>query len=256
MNDWDPNNYLRFEDQRTRPSVDLVSRISLSDPKTVIDLGCGPGNSTQVLRARWPYARVTGLDSSPGMVSAARESHPGQEWVLGDIGGWSSAEAMDVVFSNAALQWVPGHNRLVPHLFEQVAPDGVLAFQIPARMYSSIRGLIHEIADDPAWSSRMEAARTALTIEEPNVYYDLLAPLARSIDMWETIYYHVMDTPAAIVEWISSTGLRPFLEALDTDEERESFVAMLVDRVSAAYTVRADGRLLFPFRRICVIAYK
>jgi trans-aconitate 2-methyltransferase len=255
LTDWDPSDYLRFADYRTRPAIDLVSRVRVAAPEIVIDLGCGPGNSTEVLRDRWPAARVLGLDSSPGMISAARESHPGQDWALGDIGAWSSDEPVDVVFSNAALQWVPDHAHLVPHLFAQVAPGGALALQIPSREYSSVQSLIDSVADDAAWVSWMEGARSALTIEEPHVYYDLLAPVARAVDMWETVYHQVMESPAAIVEWISSTGLRPYLDALDADEERRHFISLLVQRVSSCYPRRSDGMVLFPFRRLSVIAY-
>lgn len=255
LREWDPGSYLKFEDYRTRPSVDLVSHIRVDDPRSVIDLGCGPGNSTQVLRLRWPAARVIGLDSSADMIAAAREAYPDQEWVLGDIGRWSSEALFDVVFSNAALQWVGDHTSLWPRLFRQVAPGGALAIQLPAAMYASIRGIIHEVADDPAWSSRMEPARQALTIEQPHAYYDMLSPLATSVDMWETEYHHVLESPAAIVEWIASTGLRPFLDVLDSDSERGRFKAMLLERVMAAYPVRADGNVLFPFRRIFAVAY-
>jgi len=255
VTDWDPSNYLRFEDYRTRPAIELASRIRVAAPDTVIDLGCGPGNSTQVLRERWPDAAVVGLDSSRGMVAAARETYPDQEWVLGDIGEWSSAEPFDVVFSNAALQWVPDHARVVPHLFRQVDAGGALAFQVPSREYCAVRALIDEVADDARWASRMTAARSALTIEEPHVYYDLLAPLARAVDMWEMIYHQVMESPAAIVEWISSTGLRPYLDALDSDEERQRFVSLLEERVAASYPQRSDGMVLFPFQRISAIAY-
>jgi len=255
VGDWDPGSYLQFEDYRTRPSVDLVSHVHVTAPRSVIDLGCGPGNSTQVLRSRWPQAHVAGLDSSAEMIAAAREAHPDQEWILGDIATWSSATPLDVVFSNAALQWVRDHAGLMPRLFGQVASGGALAVQLPAAMYASIRGMIHEVAGDPAWSLRMESARAALTIEQPQTYYDALAPLARSVDMWETEYYHVLETPSAIIEWISSTGLRPFLDALDSDDERERFTAMLLERVTDAYPPRPDGNVLFPFRRIFLVAH-
>jgi trans-aconitate 2-methyltransferase len=255
MGDWDPGHYLKFEDYRTRPSVDLVSHIRVTDPRSVIDLGCGPGNSTRVLCARWPRARVVGLDSSAEMIDAASEAYPEQEWVRGGIGRWTAAEPFDVVFSNAALQWLDDHGALLPRLFGQVAPGGAFAIQLPAAMYSSIRGMIHEVADDPGWSSRMERARSALTIEEPTAYYDALAPLARSVDLWETEYHHVLESPSAIVEWISSTGLRPFLDALDSGDERERFTAMLLERVAAGFPRRADGNVLFPFRRIFIVAY-
>lgn len=253
--DWDPDNYLRFEDHRTRPAAELAAHVRVATPETVIDLGCGPGNSTQILRQRWPAAHVLGLDSSPGMISAARENYPDQEWEIGDIGQWSSDPPFDVVFSNAALQWLPDHSCLLPRLFRQVSSGGALAFQVPSRTYSQVQLLIDEIADDAAWASRMQAARSALTIEDPDVYYDLLAPVARVVDTWETIYYQVMDSPTAIVEWISSTGLRPYLDALDSEQERQHFTSRLLGRVKESYSLQQDGKVLFPFRRTSVIAY-
>jgi trans-aconitate 2-methyltransferase len=255
MTSWDPRSYLRFGDERTRPAVDLAARIALDAPQTVIDLGCGPGNSTEVLRLRWPLARVCGLDSSPKMIASAKQSYPDHEWILGRIENWSANAPYDVVFSNAALQWTPDHVTLVRHLFDQVAPGGALAFQIPSGAYSPVRSFIHDIAGDEAWASRMGEARAALTMEEPHVYYDSLAARAGSIDLWETEYHHVMESPSAIVDWISSTGLRPFMDALASDEERERFVALLTERVVDSYERRSDGRVLFPFRRTFVIAY-
>jgi trans-aconitate 2-methyltransferase len=254
VSDWNPSNYLRFADYRTRPASELASRVRVTAPQRVIDLGCGPGNSTQVLRDRWPDACVLGFDSSPDMIAAAREGYPDDTWELGDIGEWSSDERFDVVFSNAALQWVSDHTSLVPRLFGQVAAGGAFAFQIPSRTFSAIQDLIDEVAGDAAWASFMQAAKSALTIEEPEVYYDLLAPLANGVDMWETIYHQVMESPDAIVEWISSTGLRPYLDALDETAQRR-FVSRLVERVRASYPQRSDGMVLFPFRRISVIAY-
>src|SRR6185295_8349935 len=181
MTSWDPNKYLRFGDERTRPSVDLASRVAIQAPKRVIDLGCGPGNSTQVLRRRWPAARVYGLDNSPEMIASAKRSYPDQEWVLGGIEGWSAPEPHDVVFSNAALQWIPDHVALTRHLFDQVAAGGALAFQIPSGAFSPVRSYILEIASDGAWAHRMSEARAALTMEEPHVYYDALATRASSL---------------------------------------------------------------------------
>lgn len=255
MTPWNPNKYLQFGDERTRPAVDLAARIAVDSPKMVIDLGCGPGNSTQVLRQRWPAARVYGLDSSPEMIASARRSYPDQEWMLGRIEDWSACERHDIVFSNAALQWVRDHAALTARLFGQVATGGALAFQIPSGEFSPVRRFIHEIANDKAWADRMGAARTAMTIEPPHVYYDALAIRARSVDLWETEYYHVMESPTAIVEWMSSTGLRPFLNVLDSDDDKKRFVALLTERVKEAYATRSDGRVLFPFRRTFVIAY-
>lgn len=255
MTSWRPDHYLRFGDERTRPAIDLAFRIALDAPATVVDLGCGPGNSTQVLRRRWPEARVVGLDSSPEMIGAARAEYPRHEWVLSGIEEWRPGGRFDVVFSNAALQWLPDHGPLVERLFGRVAAGGALAFQIPSATYALVRTLIHQIAKEGPWAARMAGPLASLTMEHPGFYYDRLAPLARSIDTWETEYLHVMPSHAAIVEWMSSTGLRPFLRALETERDRDCFVARLLERVAESYEVRRDGRVLFPFRRTFVIAY-
>jgi trans-aconitate 2-methyltransferase len=255
MTSWNPSSYLQFGDERTRPAIDLVTRIALDSPRTAIDLGCGPGNSTQLLRQRWPQSRVIGLDSSAEMIESASQSYPDQEWVLGSLQEWRADVPQDLVFSNAALQWVPGHAELTRRLFAQAASGGALAFQIPSAKYSVVRSIIHDVAGDPTWAAQMGPALSALTMEAPHVYYDALATQADSVDIWETEYFHVMESPADIVEWISSTGLRPFLETLDSDAEKQRFVAMLTERVEDEFERRADGRVLFPFRRTFVIAY-
>jgi trans-aconitate 2-methyltransferase len=256
MTSWDPGEYMRFSDERTRPSVDLVSRVAVDSPARVIDLGCGPGNSTRVLRERWPDARVVGLDSSVDMIDSARSDQPDGEWVLAGIEGWHADGPYDVVFSNAALQWLPNHGALVESLFAGVAPGGALAFQIPSPDFAAVRFMIHDIALEGPWASRMNGPLGELTMEAPGLYYDHLAPASRSVDIWETEYFHVMDSAAAIVDWIATTGLRPFLAVLESEAERRAFMALLHDRVSQAYRPRVDGKVLFPFKRTFVIAYR
>jgi trans-aconitate 2-methyltransferase len=255
MADWDPGHYLRFGDERTRPSVDLATRIAVDAPSRVIDLGCGPGNSTQVLARRWPSARVTGLDSSAAMIEAARTAYPGLEWFLGPIETWSPDGRFDVVFSNAALQWVPDHGALVERLFAAVAPGGALAFQIPSVEYAVIRTLIREVATSGPWAPRMSGPLGALTMCPTSFYYDRLAPLAVRLDLWETEYLHVLASPDAVVDWMASTGLRPFVDALASVDDRERFEQLLRARVRETYERRVDGKVLFPFRRTFVIAY-
>ena len=256
MESWSPSEYMRFGDERTRPSVDLASRIAVERPASVIDLGCGPGNSTRVLRQRWPEAHVIGLDSSPQMIDAARDDAPLEEWIVAGIEDWIPSAAYDVVFSNAALQWLPDHCALVERLFRAVAPGGALGFQIPSATFAAVRDLIHVIALDGPWTSRMAGPLGELTMESPGLYYDCLSPHARSVDVWETEYFHVMDSAAAIVDWIASTGLRPFLAVLESDEENRLFVSRLNEMVREMYPPQRDGRVLFPFKRTFVVAYR
>lgn len=253
---WDAEHYLRYGDERTRPAVDLAARIPLGNPGTILDLGCGPGNSTQVLRRRWPAAEITGLDSSPEMIETARGRFPEGNWVLADMADYTAAQPFDLVFSNAALQWVPDHRELIPRLFSLAAAGGVFAFQIPCDRYAAVRRHIREISEDPAWCERMEGPRAMLTMEEAAVYYDALADSASRLDVWETEYFHVMNGTADIVDWISSTGMRPYLEALDSDADRERFTTMLRERVAESYPRRVDGKVLYPFRRLFVVAQR
>ncbi len=256
MNSWNAADYLKFVGERTRAAVDLVARLQLEIPESIVDLGCGPGNSTQVLKHRWPASDIVGIDSSPEMISEAIRSFPDQHWQLGDIGTYRPMRPVNVVFANAAFQWVDDHEKLIAHVWSYIAEKGVLAFQIPSRTFATVRLLIHEVSEHPDWTRRLAGARRALTMETPRFYYDVLAPIAMQVDMWETEYLHVMESHEKIISWISSTGLRPFLSALDNSEERDLFVAKLRERVVSSYPTQRDGKVLFPFRRTFVIAYK
>jgi trans-aconitate 2-methyltransferase len=256
MPSWDAELYLKFADERTQPSVDLISRISLAHPSRIIDLGCGPGNSTAMLRQRWPAAEITGLDNSREMINAASRAYPGWAWVEGDIATWTTAAPFDLVFSNAALHWVANHAEVMPHLLRQVLPQGALAIQMPAHFRSPVHELMIETAVNPAWQDSMENAIHAIRVERPAFYYDLLDPLTSKLDLWETEYIHVMNSPAAILEWIRGTGLRPFLEALPSEEQKRPFEELFLAGLTKAYPAQKDGRVLFPFRRLFILAYR
>ncbi len=254
--DWNASHYLRYGDERTRPSVDLVAKIKVESPSTVVDLGCGPGNSTQILRERWPSADICGVDNSPAMIDTASAAFPGGTWKLADLSHVGDDQSFDVVFSNAAIQWSRDHRRLLPKLFSLVNARGALSFQIPSSTYATVRTLIHEVAHDSVWRDRMGGPLAELTMESPAAYYDILAPLATKLDIWETEYFHVLKNPDAIVDWIASTGLRPFLSVLEEEAERNAFVAHLRERVHESYQPQVDGKVLFPFRRTFVVAYR
>lgn len=254
MSPWKASQYLKFGDERTRAAEDLAGRIRLESPARIVDLGCGPGNSTRILRKRWPGANILGVDNSPEMIQAALESYPDEEWLLADLVDWTPDTPVDLIYSNAALHWLPDHGQLIPRLFSLVADGGALAFQIPSSTFVAVRKLIHEISFDSAWSDRMESARQALTMESTAFYYDSLVEHATGLDIWETEYCHVLESQDAIIDWISSTGLRPFLESLSDEQERARFLAELRGRVADEYETRIDGRVLFPFRRTFVIA--
>jgi len=255
MPQWNAEQYLKFHDERTQPVRDLIHRIDLKDPRRIIDLGCGPGNSTEALRNRWPRAEITGLDNSPAMIERARQEFPEGNWIVGNAATWKPAGPFDLIFSNAMLQWATDHERLVPHFFDQVAEGGALAVQAPAHYDSALHREIIQVSRDPRWTDRMEGARRAMTNHPPEFYYDLLAGRASLLHIWETTYYHVLGGPEKVLEWLRGSGLRPFLEALASDEERCSLEKALLARYEGSYPRRADGRILFPFRRLFFVAY-
>lgn len=254
MPSWQSGQYLKFAGERTQPAVDLAGRIALAAPRRVIDLGCGPGNSTAVLAARWPGAALTGLDSSPAMIAAAQRDFPNGRWLTGDIATWTADAPWDVVFSNAALQWVPDHAALLPRLLTQVAPGGVLAVQMPANFDAPAHRLMRELGATAKWRRHFPAAPREWAVQDAAFYYDLLAPLTARFDLWHTDYLHVMPGPEAIIEWYQGTGLRPWLDALPGDAERADFLADYGALIAAAFPRRPDGRVLFPFRRLFFIA--
>ena len=253
MHGWDAGQYLRFADERTRPALDLVARIDLVAPRRIVDLGCGPGNSTALLRQRWPEANVTGLDSSADMLDAARRDHPGIEFVAGDIAEWSPAEPCDLVFSNAALQWVGDHERLLPRLIDLVAADGVLAVQMPRNHDFATHALMRQVAAEGPWRDRLAGARDPSPVRPPEFYYDRLAPKSRRIVLWETNYIQIMDGIDAIIAWLHGTGLRPFLARLD-EPEQKLFLDRYAALLAGAFPARSDGKVLLPYPRVFFIA--
>lgn len=258
MLDWNPALYLRYEDERTRPAQELLARVPLTEAARVVDLGCGPGNSTALLAARFSGADVGGIDHSDAMLASASERLPKARFALGDIATWTPGslpdKAPDLIFSNAALQWVPNHGQLIPRLFAALAPGGVLALQMPDNRQEPSHRLMRELATEPPWAPYLGNAdqlRTEL-LGIP-AYYDLLAPAAAQIDVWHTIYQHPMASPADVVEWLRGTGLKPFIDSLPANLQA-SFLAEYERRVAQAYPARADGRLLLAFPRLFIVA--
>jgi trans-aconitate 2-methyltransferase len=256
MPTWDAGQYLRFADERTQPCRDLAARIPLAVPRRVIDLGCGPGNSTAVLAARWPDADIVGLDSSAAMVERAREDFPDREWIHGDISSWQADEPFDVVFSNAALQWVPNHHELLPHLQSQVAEGGALAVQVPGDPAAIPHGVMRELAASEEWRPHFPKPVREWWVEPAEIYYDILAPHSSHIDLWTTDYLHLLPDVAAIAEWYRGTGLRPYLDALGDERLQGRFLSDFVSRLEAHYAPRPDGKVLFPFRRLFLVAVR
>ena len=249
---WDPAAYLGFSEERTRPAADLLARVPVEAPGRVVDLGCGPGNSTALLVARWPEAEVDGLDASPEMLERAAASGVRARWVRGDLASWAAPGRYDVAFSNAALQWLPDHAALLPRLAASVRPGGALAFQVPRNMDAPSHALMREVAATEPWADRLRDVRE-VSVLRPEDYHRILAPFARRLDIWEAEYLHVLEGKDAVLAWVRGTGLRPFLDRLGADD-RDGFVALYAERLREAYPREADGLTLFPFRRLFAVA--
>ncbi len=253
MPTWDHAQYLKFGDERTRAARELLARVPLARPSRVIDLGCGPGNSTALLRERWPAAHVVGVDNSREMLAKAREADPNVEWIEADAASFEPEPAAELLFANAVFQWLPEHAALFPKLLSRVPPGGALAVQMPHNSDEPSHRAMRETyarvrpgAADPRAGGRVENAA---------FYYDLLAPSARSVDIWQTTYEHVLEDAAAIVEWVKGTGLRPYLEALEP-ARRAQFLEEYTRAIDQAYPARRDGRRLFSFPRLFIVAVR
>ncbi len=256
MQEWDPQQYLLFEHERTQPSIDLVARIPAGDPRAIIDIGCGPGNSTQILRARWPRADITGLDKSAKMIERARTDHPEGTWIIGDASTVGTDRKYDIVFSNAAIHWIPDHHLLIPRLFRLVNQNGILAVQVPANYESPLYRIIQSVSRDRKWIAYTAGCDGLITHHPGEYYYNLLVSLSRDIALWETIYYHILKSHEDLVAWYKGTAMKPMLEKLPADEDRREFEQAVLDACKKQYCPQGDGRILYPFKRLFFTARK
>lgn len=252
MADWSPDTYLKFEDERTRPARDLVNAVPLADPSFVVDIGCGPGNSTELLLKRFPGARHLGIDTSPAMLDRARARLPDVEFRLTDAAGFKPDVPPDLMFANAVFQWLPGHLGLFVHLMGELAPGGVLAVQMPDNIAEPSHALMRDVAASGRWAGKLgNAARAPLP--PVRTYYETLRPHCRRLDIWHSIYNHPLADAAAVVEWVCSTGLKPFLDPLD-EGERADFLAAYTEKVAGAYPPLKGGGVLLRFPRLFIVA--
>jgi len=251
---WDAILYLRYEDERTRPARDLLAQVPLEDAHHIYDLGCGPGNSTELLVARFPRAEIVGVDSSAEMLERARHILQNVSFEMADLGTWRPERPADLIFANAVFQSVPDHLRVLRGLVEALPSGGILAAQMPDNVTEPAHVAMRETAEDGPWAERLAgAARKPLP--PPAAYYDELRPLCQCVDIWHTIYNHVLADAPAIVEWMMGSGLRPYLALLDKSE-RQAFIAAYTSRISEEYKQLADGRVLLPFPRLFLVAVR
>ncbi|HEX9942148.1 MAG TPA: methyltransferase domain-containing protein [Thermoanaerobaculia bacterium] len=256
---WDPDLYLKFSDHRLRPALELLDRIPLASPRVIYDLGCGAGEVTRLLAERWPAATVYGLDNSREMLARAA-AEPGRvHWIEADVRHWQPAEPPDLLYSNATLHWVEEHHELFPCLVGFLQPGGGLAVQMPLSWDAPSHRLMRETLANggpgggPLGGEELRQAVARNWVADAEVYYDLLVGSTRSLDIWETEYLQVLEGDDPVLEWVKGTGLRPILNGLG-GEEREIFLAEYARRLHVAYPARADGRTLYPFRRLFMVA--
>ncbi len=254
---WSAKQYVAFEDERTRPVRDLLAALPPIDAHSVIDLGCGPGNSTEVLAARFPQANISGIDSSSDMIEAARRRLPHLNFAVEDLQAWQDAGPFDVILANAVLQWVAHHEALLPALIAKLAPGGALAVQMPDNLDEPAHRLMREVAADGPWAAKLAASSAARApLLNAARYYELLRPLCSKLDLWRTTYYHFLSGGApALVEWFKGSGLRPFLEPLNAGE-RSAFLDQYTAAIARAYPPVADGSVLLPFPRVFLTAIR
>ena len=250
--DWNTDLYLKFEKQRTQPAMDLAQRVSGYHASKIADLGCGPGNSTAILKAVFPNAYLIGIDSSENMINKARSAHPDIKFALGAV--QNLADTYDLIFSNACLQWIPNHKKLLPYLMSRLNDRGVLAVQVPnneqSPLYKAVRQTAVEFPHD--FSGTYYEQNPLLA---PNEYYEILSKCSSSFEIWETIYYHSMPSHEELINWIKSTRLRPYSACLD-ENEQQAFKANLLSRIKPQYPITSDGQVIFKFKRLFFIAEK
>lgn len=251
---WSPSTYLQFNDERTRAARDLLAQVPLVSARNVVDVGCGPGNSTALLVSRFPTAEILGIDSSPAMIEQARKDVPAARFLEADAKTWLPAADTDLVFANAVYHWIPDHLLLFPRLLAALRPGGVVAVQMPDNVDEPTHQLMRQVADNGPWADGLACvARGALPAVR--AFHDALSPVTSRLDIWHTIYNHVLDGPDAIVDWVSGTGLRPFIDPLPFTERAE-FLSRFRDRIAQAYPPLADGKVLLRFPRLFIVATK
>ncbi len=253
MSDWNPAQYLKFGDERTRAARDLLAQVPLAAARTVFDLGCGPGNSTALLVERFAHAQVTGIDNSPAMLEAAAKACPTARYELADLSSWMPEQGADLLFSNATFQWVPRHLDVLERLAGTLARGGVLAVQMPDNLAEPSHRLMQETAENGPWADKLGRASLARDpLPSPEVYYARLKPHFARLDIWHTIYNHPLDGARGIAEWVKGTGLRPYLDPL-SEAEKAAYLAAYIARLAKAYPEQKDGKSLLRFPRLLMV---
>lgn len=256
MNDWNSNQYLKFKQERTLPSIDLANRINIDNPKRIIDIGCGPGNSTAVLKEKYPNAHILGADFSPNMIEKAKSEHPDIDFMLFDASkDFNKLEGkFDIIFSNACIQWIPEHKKLINNMMSILNKGGIMAVQIPCQYEMQINTIVAQVTDSEKWRDKFSTQREFYNLTDSE-YFNILSDISDDFSMWKTIYYHRLPSQESVLEWYKSTGLKPYLEQLN-DTDKAEFEKDILIKIKEKYTVQANGEVIFPFSRLFFTAYK
>ncbi len=253
---WSAQQYLKFEDERTRPARDLLAQVPLERVMNGYDLGCGPGNSTELLTDRYGVNVITGVDNDDDMLQKAADRLPNTQFGKADLAQWKPAQKPDLIYANAVFQWVPDHLSVLVRLMDELTSGGVLAVQMPDNLDEPTHLAMEETGASGPWKDTFSESRLRRApLPPPSAYFDALAPKSERVDVWHSIYNHPMKDADSIVEWVNGTGLRPYLAAAGADNQ-EAFLADYTQRIKAAYPPMADGRLLLRFPRLFVVAVK
>lgn len=254
--DWNPDLYLKYGNERTQPAIDLISKINVGfQPLTILDVGCGPGNSSQALLKRWPDAKLIGIDNSLSMIEKAKADYPDNTWIVADASDFNPGTKYDIVFSNATIQWIPNHEILFKKLSGMANSGGVLAIQVPRFDKMPLSKAILSVAGKSKWRERIKGCSELFTYHDYKYYYDLLSTDYKSVELWQTDYLHILKSQYSIIEWIRSTGLKPYLDCLK-DEDKPLFEDEVLQEIKQYYPLQNNGKVVFPFKRLFMIAYK
>ena len=252
---WDPTQYLKFAGERLRPALDLLARIPATAPQSVVDLGCGTGNLAPLFMQRWPQTRLTGVDSSREMLAKARADHPQADFVEADIATWRPAQPVDVLYSNAALHWIADHDAVIPGLLSAVKPGGWLAIQMPRNFAAPSHSCVNDAIEQGPWRAQLEPHLRRAPVADPRHYWRILNAQCAALEIWDTEYLQVLTGDNPVAEFIKGSWLRQFLDRL-REPARSAFENDYRARVKAAYPAEADGRTLFAFRRLFIVAQR
>jgi trans-aconitate 2-methyltransferase len=256
--DWNASQYLKFENERSLPARNLLDRVPISSPKRIIDLGCGPGNSTETLAKRFPDAKITGLDSSPDMIKKAKTVLPERDFYVADLTTYKpeAGDAVDLFFSSAVFHWLTADDRIavIKRLLEPQAPGSSFALQVPNNLSEPLHVLMRETAAEGPWAEKLVGVQRN-ELESVQVMYDRLKPFCSEVHIWETTYYHSVEGPEAVVEWVKGAGLKPFVDPLESGE-KEAFLEAYLAKIKKAYPVSIDGRVLLKYPQLFIVAVK